>query len=131
MIPSSRSGSCSPRRGASRKRGRRCVAALDLAPDDSYGLLSLARVDRLEGREREAEAAWERLESLTARRYVSPTDFARLALILGRTDAAFAWLTRAHEERRGWLVYLNVDPLFDPVRADPRFTLLRRTMRLA
>lgn len=105
-------------------------AALEAAPEDSYGLLSLAHVDVLHGRRREAEAAWDRLEALARVRYVSPTDFARLALILGRTDAAFAWLDRMHAERRGWLVYLNADPLFDPVRSDPRFANLLRRMRL-
>jgi TolB-like protein/Tfp pilus assembly protein PilF len=104
--------------------------ALEVAPEDSYGLLSLAHVDVLQGRQREAEAAWDRLEALARVRYVSPTDFARLALVLGRRDTAFMWLDRMHAERRGWLVYLKVDPLFDPVRSDPRFLSLLRRMRL-
>jgi serine/threonine-protein kinase len=106
------------------------TAALDLAPEDSYGLLSLAHVDVLEGRLGEAAAAWERLEARAGVRYVSPTDFARLALILGRFDAAFEWMERVYAERRGWLVYMKVDPLFDPVRTDPRFLELLRRLRL-
>jgi len=107
------------------------TAALDVAPEDSYGLLSLAHVDLLQGRRHEAEAVWDRLEALARVRYVSPTDFARLALVLGRIDTAFEWLDRMHAERRGWLVYLKVDPLFDPVRLDARFQNLLRRMRLA
>ena len=106
------------------------TTALEVAPEDSYGLVSLAHVDRLQGRVHQAEAAWERLEGLARVRYVSPTDFARLALILGRIDAAFEWLDRIYAERRGWLVYLKVDPLFDSVRADPRFADLLQRMRL-
>jgi tetratricopeptide (TPR) repeat protein len=55
------------------------TTAPENATDDSYGLISLAHVDRLQGRLPEAEAAWERLRSLAEVRYVSPTDFARLA----------------------------------------------------
>jgi hypothetical protein len=49
---------------------------------------------------------------------------------LGQTDAAFDWLDRAFDERRGWLAYLNVEPLLDGVRADPRFRRLQQRMRL-
>jgi len=49
---------------------------------------------------------------------------------LGDTEQAFAWLERAHQERRGWLAYLKVEPMFDPVRADPRFAEWVRRMRL-
>ncbi len=46
---------------------------------------------------------------------------------LGEKDLAFEWLQKAYEDRSGWLVYLKIDPMFDPLRSDPRFTdLLRR-----
>ncbi len=104
--------------------------ALEFAPNDTYGLLSLAHLDVLQGRRREAEETWEQFEALARERYVSPTDWSRLALVLGRTDDAFAWLDRAFLDRRGWLVYLRVEPLFDGVRGDPRFGELLRRMRL-
>jgi eukaryotic-like serine/threonine-protein kinase len=50
---------------------------------------------------------------------------------LGEVDLAFEWLERAYEERRGWLVYLNVEPMLDGLRADPRFRRLVERMRLA
>jgi hypothetical protein len=53
-----------------------------------------------------------------------------LALALDDADAAFRWLEAAHHERRGWLTYLAVEPLLDPLRQDPRFDELRRRMRL-
>jgi serine/threonine-protein kinase len=104
---------------------------LDLVPEDSYALMARAHIDVLEGRRAEAEATWERFEAMSRERYVSPTDFARLALVLGRNDQAFAWLERARAERRGWLVYAKVDALYDPIRRDPRFAELLRVMRLA
>jgi len=103
---------------------------LDLVPDDSYAMMTRAHIDVLEGRRAEALATWERFESMARERYVSPTDFVRLALVLGRYDDAFAWLERARAERRGWLVYAKVDPLYDPIRKDPRFAELLKVMRL-
>jgi hypothetical protein len=40
---------------------------------------------------------------------------------LGNADEAFAELDRAVVDRNGWLIYLNADPMFDPIRSDPRF----------
>ena len=41
-------------------------------------------------------------------------------------DRTFEWLERAYQEREGILITLNVDPFFDGVRDDPRFTSLIR-----
>jgi adenylate cyclase len=43
--------------------------------------------------------------------------YARLA----QDDEAVDWIERALREREGWLVYLNVSPHFDGLRASPRF----------
>lgn len=106
------------------------VTALDMQPADAYGILLLAQVNRLSGRHGEADATWARFEELARERYVSPTDFIRLALVLGRYEDAWQWIERAKADRRGWLVYLRVEPLLDPIRGDPRFRELQRFMRL-
>ena len=42
-------------------------------------------------------------------------------------DQAFDLLAKAFDDHSGGLVYLRVDPVFDSIRADPRFTdLIRR-----
>ena len=42
-------------------------------------------------------------------------------------EHAFAWLERSYQERKPKMVWLNVDPLLDPLRSDPRFhDLVRR-----
>jgi TolB-like protein/DNA-binding winged helix-turn-helix (wHTH) protein/Flp pilus assembly protein TadD len=46
---------------------------------------------------------------------------AALAARLGEKDDAFQYLERAFAERSFWIPFLNVDPLFDSLRADPRF----------
>ncbi len=52
-----------------------------------------------------------------------PADYlAVVNLGLGHDEEVFAWLERACDERALHLVFLGVDPLFDELRADERFT---------
>ncbi|MBV8201807.1 MAG: hypothetical protein JOZ15_14385, partial [Acidobacteria bacterium] len=64
-------------------------------------------------------------------RYVPPSHFAHVLIALGDSDEAFFWLDRALAERDGWLAYLDVYPLFDDLRGDPRFDALLRRIGLA
>lgn len=103
--------------------------ALALEPDSTSALATLARLRAAEGRRPEAESLRDRLLDLARERYVSPTDLVRLHLGLGEYPEALAMLERAWEERRGFLVYLKVDPVLDPLREFPRFIDLVRRMR--
>jgi tetratricopeptide (TPR) repeat protein len=59
-----------------------------------------------------------------AGRYVSHIAFARIFAGLGDTERALAELDSAYAER-AWTVFaLRMDPLFDGLRADPRFARL-------
>jgi DNA-binding winged helix-turn-helix (wHTH) protein/tetratricopeptide (TPR) repeat protein len=49
---------------------------------------------------------------------------------LGETERAFELLETAYRERSGLLVFLKVEPIFDTLRADPRFEDLLRRMGL-
>jgi TolB-like protein/Flp pilus assembly protein TadD len=49
---------------------------------------------------------------------------------LGDKEQAFAVLERAYQERRDRMVWLNVDPLLEPLRSDPRFDDLVRRVGL-
>jgi hypothetical protein len=40
---------------------------------------------------------------------------------LGDLDRAFAHLERAFHDRSSGLIYLHVDPGYQPLRSDPRF----------
>ncbi len=117
-------------RGAYDAAVRAVREALVLDPGSAYASAMLGYVEGLRGR---MDVPRETLAQLTARaesRYVSPVAFAILALALKDADGAFHWLEAAYAERRGWLVYLAVEPLLDPLRPDPRFAGLIRRMRL-
>lgn len=101
-----------------------------LAPDDTSLLAIQGRILVAQGRMGEAEAVAERMKSMRAHRYVSPTDQAKLAIALGRYDETFEHVERCIAERRGWVAYVRVDPMWDPVRDDERFRALMRRMRL-
>jgi hypothetical protein len=61
---------------------------------------------------------------------VSPVFLAKLYLATGDTEQALARLTEAYESRDLYLVWLNVERAFDPLRPDPRFHELLRHVGL-
>lgn len=57
-------------------------------------------------------------------RYVSPCGFAFIHAALGEKDKAFTWLEKAYEQHCAELFDLKVEPKYDSLRPDPRFTHL-------
>jgi serine/threonine protein kinase/Tfp pilus assembly protein PilF len=69
----------------------------------------------------------EALKELSKREYVSPAFLADDYVRLGDKDRAMEWLEKGYLERASGIPYLKVEPLYDPLRSDPRFQdLLRR-----
>src|SRR6266576_1742929 len=116
--------------GAYAEAERAFREAITLSPDLSYATAGVAHVLALSGRRREAEALVAELEARARARYVTPVAFCIAHLGLRNIDQVFHWLERAYEDRRGWLTYLGVDPIFDPVKDDPRFAEFLRRMNL-
>jgi TolB-like protein/DNA-binding winged helix-turn-helix (wHTH) protein/Flp pilus assembly protein TadD len=73
------------------------------------------------GRTGEAREVLKRLEAVSRDRYVPPYAMALVHAGLGDRNAVFEWLDRAYAARDVHLIYLTVDPKWDPYRADPRF----------
>jgi eukaryotic-like serine/threonine-protein kinase len=96
----------------------------------TYAISALGYVLARAGRRVEAERELEKLEEIASHGYVSPVAFATIQIGLGNADAALDWADRAYEERRGWLAYLTVNPLFDPLEGSARFEALVRRMGL-
>ena len=70
------------------------------------------------------------LEERLKHDYVSPVELATLHIALGQNDHAIDWAEKAYAERRGWMAYLNVHPILDPLRNETRFKVLVRKMGL-
>ena len=104
--------------------------AITLSESPALALAGLGVVAAARGRQEEAHAILADLERRRREGYVSPVAFVMLHAALGEVDSAFAWLDHAYEERRGWLVYLAVEPALDSLRSDPRFRRLMERMRL-
>jgi len=104
--------------------------ALTLPGASAYSTATLGWLLGQSGKRAEAEELLQELEAERQRGYVSPVAFAILHIGLGNHSAALDWTERAYDERRGWLVYVNVNPIFDSLRKEPRFSALIERMGL-
>ena len=90
-------------------------------------LMGLGNMYGVAGRKAEARQILQQLNGMAKTRYVPAVYFAGLYTGLGEKDKAFQWLNTAYQQRTDYLIYLNVEPMADPLRSDPRFKdLLRR-----
>jgi len=104
--------------------------AMALPGSGPYTIATLGYVLARTGRRAEAEDQLAELDALRRTGYVSPVAYAMLHLGLEQWPQAIAWVERAYQERRGWLAYLKVNPILDPLRGHPGLDVLLRKMRL-
>jgi serine/threonine-protein kinase len=83
------------------------------------------------GKKREAQKVLDQLNRLSKQKYVTPYGVALVYAGLGEKDQAFAWLDKAYKDRSHWLVWSKLDPRWDGLRSDSRFTDLLRRVGLA
>jgi len=89
------------------------------------GLMALlAYAKAMAGEHEEALQLARKLEKAADGDSVAPDHLALIYIGLGDVDTAFKWLDEALRQRVWYLVYLNADPAFEPLRADPRFARL-------
>jgi adenylate cyclase len=81
---------------------------------------ALGRAGRLD----EARGLLDELTTRATRQYVPSFNHAMIHVGLGDADRAFECFDRAFDERSSWLVSLNIEPLLDSIRGDPRFVSL-------
>jgi tetratricopeptide (TPR) repeat protein len=86
-------------------------------------------VEGVAGRPSQAFKTLAELEQLSGSRFVTSYGVALVHAALGRNDAAVAWLNKAVDERSNWLVWLRLDPRWNGLRSDPRFTQLVSRLR--
>lgn len=73
----------------------------------------------------------ERLELESASVQARASSLARACVGVGDYPAALDWMQRACRERDQWVTWLATDALYDPLRNDPRFLEVLRTIGLS
>ena len=108
-----------------------CRIAVELSGESPMGRAVLAKAQALAGKRPEAESALQALIDLstTDETYVPAYGIALIYIGLGASDRALEWLNKAYDERFIWMVYLNVDPIFDSLRQEFGFKQLQRRMQ--
>lgn len=95
--------------------------------DDPYVLGVLGHGYAASGRKDEAMKVVAEMHEVARQRYVPAYSFAQVYVGLGDKDRAFEWLEKSYQDRAYDITYLKVDPFFDSLHSDPRFTdLIRR-----
>lgn len=92
-----------------------------LAPDNPALLMAYGHALGASGDQVGAQQALTDLQALSLHRYVPALYFAGMYIGLGRKDDALKSIQKALQERSDRLLYLDVEPIADPIRADPRF----------
>jgi TolB-like protein/DNA-binding winged helix-turn-helix (wHTH) protein/Flp pilus assembly protein TadD len=100
-------------------------------PKGPYDFGTLAYIYGRSGQMAQARLALEKLEQLNPRQALDPAPFIRAYVGMGDTDQAFVWLEKTYLQRGNTMVTLQVDPLYDPLRGDPRFEDLLGRVGLA
>jgi len=91
------------------------------ATGSTMALSRLGHVSAMTGHADRAREILHQLEVARRDRYVPPYDIALVHLGLGEVDLALNELSRACDERNHWVVYLDIEPVLDPIRHDSRF----------
>ena len=96
-----------------------------------WARVELAHAYAASGRRGEAEKIIDQLRGQSAQSNVSPYQMAIIYAGLGEKDKAFELMEKAFEQRNHGLVELNVEPMLDSLRSDPRFADLQRRVGLS
>jgi tetratricopeptide (TPR) repeat protein len=92
--------------------------------DGSLPLGALGHAYGIAGQKKEAQEILEKLLEMSKQTYVPAYDIAAVYVGLGENAQAFEWLSKALEERSGFLIYIKCDRRFDGLRSDPRYEAL-------
>lgn len=98
----------------------------DAAPANPFHAAWLAHAYARAGDEDRARALLNDLAGESKKRFIPAVPMAVVYLGLGDLDVAMEWLERAYAERSQALTFLNSEPIYDPLRSNPRFQELRR-----
>jgi serine/threonine-protein kinase len=102
--------------------------SIELSPQTTDYKAILAYAYVVAGKKDKAELLLSELQG--TEHYVSPVYIAMIYTGLGNKDKAFAWLEKAYQEHSEYLSFVKVEPEFEPLRTDQRYTNLMRSLGL-
>jgi tetratricopeptide (TPR) repeat protein len=105
--------------------------AFNLSDGDTNELAALGYAYAISHQPAEVRKILDQLMERSQQTYVQPTLIGVIHIGLGEKDQGFDWLQKGYEDRSAGLLYLKVDPAFDGVRSDRRFSDLMRRVGLA
>ncbi len=103
--------------------------ALDLSGGGQLYIAALGASYAAAGKQQEARAVLERLNQMMVHGYVSPYQRALIHLHLGERERALELLQQANTIKDAWIVWLGVEPQWDPLRGEPAFEAILRDLR--
>jgi serine/threonine-protein kinase len=109
------------------------ISLLQELPEGPYNAAkwgALGEAHACSGNTAAAHDALNKIDALAHTEYVSP--ISRVSIYAGLRDwqRVFQQLELAFLEQTPWLTSLKVDPRYDPIRSDPRFTSLLKRINL-
>jgi tetratricopeptide (TPR) repeat protein len=102
---------------------------LSLSGERSTVLAVLGYAYALSGERAAALQTLDQLYERAKRHDIPSLHVAYVHIGLGNLGQAFEWMEKSYRERAGLLVFLKVEPIFDPLRSDSRFAGLLQRMQ--
>jgi serine/threonine protein kinase/tetratricopeptide (TPR) repeat protein len=109
-----------------------CEKELAISPHNPYALSGLGYAYAVAGRRVEAQKVLDKLNGLSKQKYVAAVSKVGIYVGLGERNTAVEWLEKAYEDRSIGSTFsrIKLDPIFDPLRSDPRFVDLLHRINL-
>jgi len=102
---------------------------ISISPANIVALTGLGYGYAVTGKRVEAQKVLDKMNDISKQKHVSAVFMSKIYAGLQDKEKAFEWLEKAYEDRSIVSVgFVKTNPMFDPLRSDPRFIdLLRRT----
>jgi tetratricopeptide (TPR) repeat protein len=103
--------------------------AVYLSPGTTSLLALLGAAYQKAGNRPAAQAVREKLTALFKQNRAHPSDMAIVQISLGEKEQALQSIEKAYQNHEYMILYIGIDPIFDPLRSEPRFADLVRRVR--
>jgi serine/threonine protein kinase/Tfp pilus assembly protein PilF len=117
-------------KGKSSEAIKEMKRAIELSDSSLEFIANLGYIYGFSGQRQEAEKILRKFLQLEKQQYVSPYLIGELCLGIGEKDQAFLWFNLAAMEDYFTMERMKTDPIFDPIRGDPRFAELLKKVGL-